>query len=319
MKKILLIFTLFSATSIYAQTASNYQGSSFLEILQVLSNQRVKLETVRQKQEFNFYSNGTIPHYPVNLATVFSSETGLRRDAKRTLSDSSDYYSYLPKRIHANGICLTGEWNITNNSGYTGYFKKGARGLFVGRASVTMEGVGRNDKRGFGFAGKIFPTLNVHETVKTLNFFTADILMGEYTDRFLEATMTNEPDSGFNLPVLVLGYQILKTFKMVDENPMFRPVNHIAQQGTDSPRLAPRGIRISANQKLQKNDYSDFRAEIIQALKVNKNLIFNIDVARSNAKRDSTEWTRIGYIAINNAVVSYGCDRQLHFAHPSLR
>ncbi len=319
MKKILLTFIVLSTSNAFAQVMPAYQGSSFVEILQVISNQRVKLETLRQKQEFNFYQNGAIPHYPVNLATVFSSETGLRKDAKRTLSDSSDYYSYLPKRLHANGICLTGEWNITNNNEYTGYFKKGSRGLFLGRASVTLNGVGRNDKRGFGFAGKIFPTLNFHETVKTLNFFTADVLLGEYTDRFLEATMTNEPDSGFNLSALTLGYQILKNFKMVDENPMYRPVNHIAQYGSDGPWLAPRGIRISASQKLQKNNSDDFRSEIIQALKMNKNLLFNIDVSRSNAKRDGSEWKRIGYITINSAVVSYGCDRQLHFAHPLSR
>ena len=35
--------------------------------------------------------------------------------------------------MHPNGICLTGLWQITEDTGYSGYFRNGSRALVVGR------------------------------------------------------------------------------------------------------------------------------------------------------------------------------------------
>lgn len=302
-----------------SQTSTSYIGSTFSEAQKVIYSQMAAPQTKRQAEEFNSYGNGKVPTYTVNLSTVFSSETGLEKDARRTLTDKADFYNYIPKRIHANGVCLMGEWTISRDNPYTGLFKKGTQALFVGRASVTLGQVTNDGKRGFGFAGKIFPTMNLNERVQTLNFFTADVLMGTNAEHFLDVAYTNEPDSGFNLPALILGLKILNTFKLVDENPMYRPVNHIAQYGNETQWRAPRGIRISPDSRLRKNNQADFRHEILQALQDNHGLAFNIDVSDATTHRNENGWTRIGQIKIYNAITSYGCDRQLHFAHPKLR
>ena len=35
-----------------------------------------------------------------------------------------------------NGVCLTGDWMITEPTEYTGYFRQDSRGLVIGRYSV---------------------------------------------------------------------------------------------------------------------------------------------------------------------------------------
>src|SRR5262245_58455306 len=38
--------------------------------------------------------------------------------------------------IHPNGICLTGLWEITEQTAYSGYFRPGRRALVIGRYST---------------------------------------------------------------------------------------------------------------------------------------------------------------------------------------
>src|SRR5262249_12124210 len=38
--------------------------------------------------------------------------------------------------VQPNGICLTGLWQITEDIGYSGYFRNGSRALIVGRYST---------------------------------------------------------------------------------------------------------------------------------------------------------------------------------------
>jgi len=300
------------------QPSTSYQGSSFQQVLKVISDANAPLKSKKELDEFAAYKSGQLPHYPVNAMTVFSSSPALLKDAQRTVSERHDYYDYLPKKLHANGVCLIGEWQVDQPSVYSGYFKQGSRGLFIGRASVTMNEIHRGSKRGFGFAEKIFPTLNESEIVKTANFFTVDVMLGTNTDRILETAMTNEPESGFNFSALGLGLRVASTLKKADENPSFRPVTPVAKLNESGSVKNPHWIRVSAARNLVKNDQIDFRSEILQAMKDNPELVFNIDVSDTVSDRKAEGWTRIGSIKIRKALVSYGCDRQLHFAHPRL-
>ena len=71
---------------------------------------------------------------------------------------------------------------------------------------------------------------------------------------------------------------------------------------------------------LKRNVKSDFRNEILTALKDNQGLKYLIEVSDTTADRNAVKgWMRIGEINLNRAQVSYGCDRRLHFSHPKLK
>jgi ABC transporter substrate binding protein len=60
--------------------------------------------------------------------------------------------------VHPNGICLTGLWQITADTGYSGYFRNGSRALVVGRYSTCCRETRRGHVRSLSLVGKLFPT-----------------------------------------------------------------------------------------------------------------------------------------------------------------
>ncbi len=318
MKSALLITTTLISISTWATTKNDYLGSSYNQVLEVISNSSPRVTTEKQNRELEVYQKGQLPVYPMNALTLFGSKPDLAQDAKRTTSEKFDYYDYLPKKLHPNGVCIVGEWETTQKNDYSGYFKKGSKGLFIGRISVTKERVLKNEKRGFGFAGKIFPTLDPNEVVKPANFFTVDVVLGEKTDRFLQTRLTNEPETGFDFSALGLALRIVKALKTGDDNPSFRPVTPIAKLSETGRVKTPNWMRIAPASWLKKNNQADFRNEILQAMDENRELIFNIDISEESKDREGDLWQNIGHITAKKAMVSFGCDRQLHFAHPKL-
>ncbi|MEH1800326.1 MAG: hypothetical protein V7L02_00780 [Nostoc sp.] len=65
----------------------------------------------------------------------------LFNDAVRNLFDRRDIHLCYDKLIHANGVCYTDIWKITEDSPYTGYFTKGSEGLVFARLSVAGAGM----------------------------------------------------------------------------------------------------------------------------------------------------------------------------------
>src|SRR5690242_14127530 len=109
--------------------------------------------------------------------------------------------------IHPNGICLTGLWEIFEQTPYSGYFRAGSRALVVGRYSTCCKETRRGHERSVSLDGKIFPTEDpAHpEPLRTANFFTQQDLGGERTDTINDAELRNAPDTtswrrGFGLP-----------------------------------------------------------------------------------------------------------------------
>lgn len=306
------------AMSAFAQT--EYQGASFAEVVDVLENHGFTPRNEGERYEMDVYTK-RLPQYPMNMLTVFSgSGTTLERDAVRTLSERFDYYDRLPKKLHPNGVCVTGEWQIQKDTPYSGYFAKGAKGLFVGRVSVAMEKTTSKDPRGFGFAGKVFPTMDVHEVVKTGNFFTVDVLMGEDQEHVLDTKTTNEPEAGFRLGLISFAFKIASVLKKVDENPLFRPLTQVAALNNPAEIRQPKWIRLSVDKNVQRNNEKDFRDEVLKAMEDNKKITYAIEVSDTTKDRSSkTGWNKIGEVVLDHAIVSYGCDRRLHFAHPKLK
>lgn len=317
-----LLVAVFGSLSSEGQpTNGEYRGASFREILSVLEDTSVPLAGSIQRDEYAVYQKGGMPQYIMNAKSVFlSGSSALERDAIRTTNERFDYYDHLPKKLHPNGICVTGKWVIHKQTLYSGLLSSGAKGLFVGRISTAMEKTTKDEKRGFGFAGKVFPTMDENEIVPTGNFFTVDVLMGTRAQRVMEVNTTNEPELGFDLSLVGLSLRIASALKKGDENPTFRPLTQIAALGVNSEIKQPKWLRLSPSSAIHKNNESDFRSEIMRALAENKTLSYIISVSDTTKDRNSANgWQAIGEIKIDRAMVSYGCDRRLHFSHPKLK
>lgn len=298
-------------------SAFAYEGSTFREISDVISDKNADPRTETEKAEFAVYQSGKLPQYKMNMASVFGKGKDLAADARRTISEKDDSYPRLEKLLHPNGVCVSGKWTMTEESPYSGHFKKGTNALFIGRVSVAMEKTTSKFDRGFGFAGKIFPTMNPDERVPTTNFFMVDILMGENSPRFLETAVTNEPETGFNIRLIKLGLKIANMLKLADKSPMFRPVTPIAKLGETGVVKAPKWMRVTSATGMVLNDEADFRREVQVAVKENSVLKLKVEVSDTTKDRGASEgWKHVGFIELDQARVSYGCDRQLHFAHP---
>jgi hypothetical protein len=95
-----------------AGAAAPYTGSSFREVWSQVASDPY----------------ATLPHYQVTLGSFFGFFQDHLLDAsRRTLDDHSDVLPPFRKLLHPNGVCLAGTWNITEETPYTGYFRKGGR------------------------------------------------------------------------------------------------------------------------------------------------------------------------------------------------
>src|SRR6266478_6263916 len=88
-----------------------------------------------------------LPVHPVTLSSLLygilpgGPPYAFRQATARAVDSAADL-RWGPDRkgfrrlVHPNGICLTGLWQITQDSGYSGYFRNGSRALIVGRYST---------------------------------------------------------------------------------------------------------------------------------------------------------------------------------------
>lgn len=305
-----------------AISAPSFADSSFNEVRNVIFGANPNSNDTSIQAEIKSYEQGHLPHYEVSSSKFITNGVNHLLDrATRTLKDTDDYYPRLDKLVHSNGACFTGVWSITDANPYSGYFKPGSKGLFIGRASTTLSETERGDPRGFGFAGKIFPTMDQNADVKTANFFLVDVLMGTQRDRYLDVKMTNNPSLGFRARVLSIGLKIMKVFKVVDSNPMFRSVYPISEMGQAEGESVktPKFMMLETDVSVSRNDDTDFRDEISIKKNHANGIKFNILVNDSSKEQSSKDWKRIGNIQVNESTVSYGCDRRLHFAHPKTK
>src|SRR5690348_11340183 len=110
-----------------------------------------------------------LPNYEVTLRSVlrgvlpFGPSYFFRQAVARAVDSKADL-RWGPDRkgfrriIHPNGICLTGLWQITEETGYSGYFRAGIRALAVGRYSTCCKETRRGRQRSLSLVGKLFPT-----------------------------------------------------------------------------------------------------------------------------------------------------------------
>ena len=322
----------------------NYQGSRYSEVKEaVFANPYQKVWGARGEPPF--------PQYKVTVKSLYEGflpggkPSQLKEAAIRTVDSSADLRwgsdgKGFRRIVHPNGVCLTGIWHVTEENEFSGYFKRGSRGLVIARASVGGSNTTRGKFRSFGIVGKIFPTLdeNHENLLRPANFFTQDNLGGSKANRITDVEMRNTPDiNAFrekNLPVLI---RLDLTLKRADVNSSIRQLHTIAELGKEpgDATNAPEFMRLFASEGHLIVDEEDFRDEVLSHIfdKGNptplRSLSFDISVANRGRKVGNPvfggerhiieDWQTIGSLVFDDAVASYNGDSVLHFHHPRWR
>lgn len=286
-----------------------------------------------------------MPTFLDMLRVLWRGRHYLTEAARRSVDARSDL-RWGPDRkgfrriVHPWGVVLTGIWEITEDSGFTGYFQKGSRALIVARYS-NGGAVQRGKPRGQGIAGKLFPTTdpNHAEPLQTANFFTIDDIVGASTRYINDVEFVNAPnvtlsnDWGTSPIVMTAGV----VFAITDKDPTERQVYEIAELGKppNMPTRAPRFMRLKLAPDYPRieGEGLDSRDELLALMfdrgdpAPKRKITFMIDVTddgevtgRTGFKKGTfRNWRRIGAIIFDNAVASYNGDRVLHFHHPNWR
>jgi hypothetical protein len=307
--KSILQLTIFSALIVSNSIAFSavYNGSNALDVWNTLEKSPYK----------------ELPTRTVGFFDLFDGLKNLiERDANRTLNKNEDILPEFKKLAHPNGVCLKGVWNITEENPYSGLFRKNQSAIIIARASTALSETTKDHLRGFGLAGKLFPTLNENEIVKTANFFLIDDLGGTKAAHYTDVEMTNEPKVSKTIAVLAniqYALTLAATFGKVDANPGIRQVYEIAESTKleDEKIVSPKWMMVKSSAKQFKVNAADFRDELAQTLN-RGNLLMDIYVANKETSKGKN-WKIIGQIKFTNSIASNACDTKLHFHHPKWR
>ena len=322
-----------------------YRGSRFAEV-------REALFANPYQQLWGGAGEPPLPVYGVTLAGVlrgvlpFGLPYFFRQAVARAVDSRADL-RWSPDRrgfrrlIHPNGICLTGLWEIFEQTPYSGYFRRDSRALVVGRYSTCCTETRRGRERSLSLVGKLFPTTNADhsEPLRTANFFTQQDIGGDRTDYINDAELRNATNTsswrrGFGAPVLAIE---AIHFRRTDKEPTQRQLYQIAELGKPEvePTRAPAFMRllVDAGQPRIPGEALDFRDEIMAQIfdrgdpVPKRSLTFHIEVTDEGStrgpdffqRRSFSNWTRIGRLVFDNAVASYNGDFVIHFNHPTWR
>jgi hypothetical protein len=295
------------------------------------------------------------PPLPVHQVTLRNMLRGIvpggrayafRQATERTVDSHADL-RWGPDRkgfrriVHPNGICLTGQWQITEDTPYSGYFRKDSRAVMVGRYSTCCTETRRGHTRSLSLVGKLFPTIdpNHAEPLRTASFFTQQDIGGADTDFINDAELRNAPDTtawrrGLGLPILLITGAV---FAIVDRKPSIRELYEIAELGKPpgEPTRAPQFMRllVAPEQPRIAGEALDFRDEIMAQIydpgdpRPQRALRFDVAVTDDGTthgpafheRRTFANWRRIGAITFDQAVCSYNGDCVIHFHHPTWR
>lgn len=293
-----------------------------------------------------------LPVYAVTLGSVmrgllsFSKPHLFRQATERTVDSHADLRwgpdgKGFRRLLHPNGVCLTGLWEVTEETEYTGYFRNGSKALIVGRYSTCCTETRRGHTRSLSLVGKLFPTTdsNHSQPLRTASFITQQDIGGDETDYMNDAELRNAADvhvlrRGSGVPVLLITGAL---FQRVDKEPSHRQLYQIAEMGKpeSEPTRSPTFMRlmVAPEQPRIEGEALDLRDEVMSQIfdrgdaTPRRTLTFNIEVTdegsmQGNAfaqRRSFPHWRRIGRIVFDNAVISYNSDFVIHFNHPTWR
>lgn len=293
-----------------------------------------------------------LPTYEVTLRSVlrgilpFGQRYFFRQAVERTVDSHADLRwgadgKGFRRLLHPNGVCLTGLWEITEETEYSGHFRKGSQALIIGRYSTCCTETRRGHARSLSLVGKLYPTAdpNHAEPLRTASFITQQDIGGEHTDYINDAEVRNAPDTsawrrGAGVPILLVTGALLQR---ADKEPSHRQLYQIAELGkaNDEPTRTPQfmRLRVAPEQPRIEGEALDFRDEIMAQIfdkgdpLPKRTLTFHIEVTDEGStrglpvfqRRTLKNWRHIGKITFDNAVISYNGDFVIHFNHPTWR
>jgi hypothetical protein len=287
------------------------------------------------------------PPLPVGKVTLTSLlQGGFANASARTLDSGADLRwgpdgKGFRRLVHPNGVCLIGKWQITEDTGLSGYFEKGREALVIGRYSTCCTETRRGKLRSLALVGKLFPTVDPdHPTpLRTANFITQEDLGGSYTEFINDVELRNAPDTtlsrrGVGAPTLLT---IGLIFGRVDAQPSIRQLYPVAELGKppEEPTRAPEFMRLVMSQDQPRilGEELDFRDEVMSQIfdrgdpRPKRTLTFTVEVTDEGVtsgpavheRRTFQNWRPIGSLKFSNAVISYNGDCVIHFSHPTWR
>jgi len=321
-----------------------YQGSRFAEVRDAIfanpyqavwgdTNQRLPV----YKATLSSFLRGALP---LGKRYLFRQAVERAVDSHADLRWGAERKGFR-RLLHPNGVCLTGRWEITAATEYSGYFQKGSEALLVGRYSTCCTEARRGHARSLALVGKLFPTTDANhaEPLKTASFFTQQDIGGDHTEHINDAELRNAPDvtgtrRGLGIPILLITGLV---FQIVDKEPGQRQLYQIAELGKPEgePTRCPKFMRllVADEQPRIAGEGLDFRDEVMAQIfdrgeaTPKRTLTFNIEVTNDSSKHGPglfqrfkfSNWQRIGKLTFDNAVVSYNGDFVIHFNHPTWR
>ena len=323
-----------------------FRGSRFSEVRQAL------LANPYQKV-WGAAGEPPLPRHEATLAGVlrgilpFGQPYSFRQAAERTLSTKNDLRwgsdgKGFRRLLHPNGVCLFGEWEITEKTEYSGYFRQGSRALMVARYSTCCTETRRGHGRSLSLVARLYPTTDREhaEVLPTAGLITQQDIGGDHTDYINDAELRNAPDvtvtrRGGGLPIILITGLL---FKKVNTEGSVRQLYEIAELGKNpaEPTRSPLYIRllVAPEQPRIEGKALDFRDEVMAQIydagdpAPKRRLVFHIEVTDqakfggfTDAFRRVTfeNWRKIGKITFDSAALSYNGDFVVHFHHPRWR
>jgi len=295
------------------------------------------------------------PPLPMHEVTLWNMLRGILpggrpyafRQATQRAVDSHADLRWGPDRqgyrrlLHPNAVCLTGRWRITEDTGCTGYWRKGSEALIIGRYSTCCTETRRGHTRSLSLVGKLYPTADPNHAapLRTASFITQEDIGGDWSDYINDAELRNAPNTtvlrrGLGLPIILITGLV---FQIVDRKPSIRQLYEIAELGKppDEPTRAPLYMRllVAPEQPRIPGDALDFRDEVMAQIydrgdpAPKRTLVFNIEITDEgethgpavHERRTFANWRRVGTITFDKAVASYNGDFVFHVHHPTWR
>lgn len=291
-----------------------------------------------------------LPEYRVTNRTVYSGSLPGGRPPQfklasiRTLDSTADLRWGEDGRgfrrfVRPHAVCVTGTWEITEDNPYSGYYRKGSRGLVIARISLAVTRTLAGKRYSYGFVFKLYPTMdpNHEEPLRPANIFLADDLGGATPSPLTTVELTNAPhvtgwNRGTQIPVLFLEAVV---FELIDRKASVRQVYTIAELGKapDEPTRAPEFLRLKASSGQPVIAEDDVRNEVLAHLydrgnpQPQRTLSFDIAVSDAGKRlnlgvfqhQTVRDWRTIGKVTLTEGVASYNGDFVIHFHHPNWR
>lgn len=243
--------------------------------------------------------------------------------------------------IAPNGICVLGTWEITADNPYTGYFRKGSRGLTIGRISSDGNETKRGQRRSISLGMKIYPTTDPDhpEPLIPASVIVQEDLGGMRTDYMNDAELVNAPSvhayrRGIYFLIMLRAGPIFQGLDKVGDS---RQMYEIAELGKPpgEPTHAPEHmlLKMVPGQQRVEGRGLDFRDEVYRhiykpgAAAPTGVMEFDISVSSTGRKTGLpglsrvtvSDWQRIGRLRFTDAVASYNGDHVIQFHHPGWR